>query len=180
MPWWTKMEINLKKVFHSWGLEAFLLPPCKACTRSFNTSGNMTTPLVCRWTFIAQNQQVVYIWQYDYPASAQFSNTTCTPSFRWLLALLLAVPLQRCPTSCLELRCSCKWLNSRWPMRHIYQGCTSATASWKLSTNHPLFREYTWSTSSRNPVAFLVLKEMSSQKIYLQDYITVCPNSVYI
>ena len=37
-----------------------------------------------------------------------------------------------------------------------------------------------WSTSSRNPVAFLVLKEMSSQKIYLQDYITVCSNSVYI
>ena len=50
----------------------------------------------------------------------------------------------------------------------------------KLSANHPLIREYTWSTSSRNPVAFLVLKEMSSQKIYLQDYITVCSNSVYI
>merc|ERR1712223_2057868 len=68
-------------------------------------------------------------------------------------ALLPAVPLQRCPTSCLELRCSYKWPNSR---------------------------EYTWSTSSRNPVTFLVLKEMSSQKIYLQDYITVCSNSVYI
>ena len=116
------MEIYLTKTFHSWELEAFLLPPCKACTRSSSTSGNMTTLLVCRWTFIVENQRLVYIWQYDYPAWTQLSNlsTTRTPSLRWLLALLLAVPLQRCPTSCLELRCSCKWLNSRWPIRHIY------------------------------------------------------------
>ena len=172
------MEIDLTKTFHSWELEAFLLPPCKACTRSFNTSGNMTTPLVCRWTLIVENQQPSrYLAMWLFCLYADFEPLN---NFRWSPALLPAVPLQRCPTSCLELRCSCKWLNSRWPMKHIYQGCISATESWKLSANHPPFREYTWSTSSRNPVAFLVLKEMSSQKIYLQDYITVCSNSVYI
>ena len=75
------MEINLEKVFHSWELEVFLLPPCKACTRSFNTSGNTTTPLVCRWTLIAQNQQAsqyLAIWlSCLYAVFESFNNLYC-------------------------------------------------------------------------------------------------------
>ena len=172
------MEINLKKVFHSWELEVFLLPPCKACTRSFNTSGNMTTPLVCRWTFIAQNQQVsqyLAIWlsclytvfEYNlYSVFQVIAGLIAGGSFAEMSDFMPGVKML--------LQVAQQQVTHEKHLPRMYE-CYS-----KLSANHPLIREYTWSTSSRNPVAFLVLKEMSSQKIYLQDYITVCSNSVYI